>query len=238
MKILVVGDSHTGALNKGLVALVAAGRADLKSQVIVRPLGGGHLLPTPFFEDGGDHAIITEPLYAKNLARIPPDKGFAGVIGLCMPLWPMRVQNQIVWSDFCLMPTQPGRHPVSEAVFRQIVLADQAYVLKLIDLLQRQGTRLIAVSPPGLFRDHGTVRKMPGPAALHMFQAYRTIMVDQLVARAVPIVDIPRQCLDAEGYMESAYRSEDSGDHHHANAAFGALMIDQIVRVVAGLPNV
>lgn len=237
MKVLVVGDSHTGALHKGLMALIATGRSDLKARISVRPLGGGHLLPTPFFEDAGDHAVIVEPLYAKNFHRLPPDDDFKGVIGLCMPLWPMRVQNKIAWSDFSLTADQPQRHPISAAVFRQIVLADQAYVLKLIELLKRQGIRLIAVSAPGLFRDHSTVRTMPDLAALQMFQTYRTIMLDQLAMREVPVVDIPGQCLDDDGYMVSAYRSEDPGDDHHANATFGALMIDQIDKLVSNFPG-
>lgn len=237
MKTLIVGDSHTAALHKGLASLVAAGRSELAARITIRPLGGGHLLPTPFFEDCGDHAAIVAPLYLKNFARLPPDAGFTGVIGLCMPLWPMRVQHKIVWSDHCLAPTLPGRHPISNAVFRQMVLADQAHVLRLIDLFRRQGILVIAVSGPGLFRDHATVRKLPGHSALQMFQTYRAIMLDQLEARKVPTVDIPRQCLDTEGYMTSDFRNEDPDDDHHANAAFGALMIDQIDLLVAGFPD-
>lgn len=230
MKILVTGDSHVGALNRGLMQLSVAGKTDRSVEISILPLGGGHLLPTPFFRDAGDHAEIVEPEYRRNMPRLPPVSPQYDAIVLSMPLWPMRLQHVITWQKFALAEHLKGRKTISHLAFKTLVLQDQKYVLELIDLLNRSGVLVAAIAPPRLFRDHSTLKHLPATQALTCFDTYLQIMRAELEARSVSVIDLPSKCCDAEGFMLQKFRHEDPEDGHHANADFGALMVSGIER--------
>ncbi len=228
MKILITGDSHTGALSHGLLELRTAGQTNSAVDIQIRPLGGGHILPTPFFRDVGSHAEIVDEDYRKLFAFLPPKGMKVDVIGLSMPLWPMRVVHQLVWGGLSLAERLPNRQPISTSVFRQFVLQDQRYVLKLVELLSRAGITVLAISGPGLFRDHHVLREMRAEHVLKVFDAYRAVISEELRRRNIPVIDIPAKCLDDDGFMFGAFRHDDIKDSHHANGAFGALMIQSL----------
>ncbi|MGV8989626.1 MAG: hypothetical protein ACOH2H_25790 [Cypionkella sp.] len=235
MKIFIIGDSHTGALNRGLKLLEAADALKQKDAIRIKSLGGGHTLPTPFFEDAGDHIRMVDPYYKSQISRIPPVPPGINAIGLSMPLFPMRVVYAIAWKKLSLARQMPGRSAVSRAVFRQMVLADQLYVLQFAQALQRLGFPVLSISAPGLFRDHRVLNFMEPDAVLEIFQSGRTIMKEELTKRSLPFIDIPDECLDPEGYMLPKFRHTDLEDEHHANAEFGALMIRQVEDWLGGV---
>ncbi|WP_425102310.1 hypothetical protein [Tropicibacter sp. S64] len=226
MTLLVTGDSHCGPIHRGLLARRAAGEA--LADIRVWPLGGGHLLPTPFFRDAGDHAQITADLYRARIPRLPPEKPPVTALAFSMPLWPMRVIYQLFMKKQALVGFHGDLQPVSQAVFRQIVLAEQAHVLALFALMQRIGLPVAALSGPGLFRDHGLTDYRPAGQILGQAEAYRAVMLAALAERGIPVLDIPAGCRDAEGFMLARYRSETPDDPHHANAAYGALVVAQL----------
>ncbi|KAA8610340.1 hypothetical protein AL036_00185 [Salipiger aestuarii] len=233
MKILITGDSHTGALSQGLAQV----RDGLPGgiDIVVKPLGGGHILPTPFFRDAGTYAQIVDPDYRRNFHRLPPHAINADMIALSAPLWPMRVMHQMVWPRHSIDAAIPGGQPISRAVFRRLVMEDQGQVLALCALLQRVGMPVLAVSPPVMFRDHATLRQMAPEHVRAMFDGYRAIMLEELAARHIPVLDVPPDCVDADGFMRPEYRHENPEDEHHANAAFGALMIRQLAALAPSL---
>ena len=230
MRILITGDSHCGALYRGLVQLQNNKKTSPSVEIVVRPIGGGHLLPTPFFRDAGDHADMTAPLYRRNLSRLPPVAPDFDAVVLSMPLWPMRLLHQMTWGGFSLGEYLANRKTVSHQTFRLMVLEDQKYILKLIELLSRNGIRLAAVSPPRLFRDHPTLKHLPARQAQACFNAYLDTIKAELSARNVAVIELPDRVSDEEGFMLQKYRHEDPEDGHHANADFGALMIAEIDR--------
>lgn len=223
MKILITGDSHTGALSQGVALARAALPEDI--DMVVKPLGGGHILPTAFFRDAGTHALIVDPDYRRNFHRLPPLAIKADLIALSAPLWPMRVMHKLVWPRHGIDEPMPEGQPISRALFRRLVIEDQRQVLALCALLRRVGMPVVAVSPPVMFRDHVTLRHTAPEHVRRLFDGYRAIMLSELAARDIPVLDVPPECLDADGYMHPDYRHENPEDEHHANAAFGALMI-------------
>lgn len=233
MKILITGDSHTAALQRGLKALRAQGALREGVEVSVKPLGGGHVLPTPFWRDAGDHAEIIAPGYRAQFTRLPPqqpaiDVLAPDVLALCMPLWPMRILHRMAGEKLALADRVADHATVSKAVFRQLVLADQQHVLGLIDLFNRIRMPCVALSPPVLFADHKVLARYPAAQALRVFDTYRAIMLAELAARDVPVIDLPPETRQADGFMRPDFRHDDPEDAHHANAAFGALMIRRL----------
>ena len=238
MKILITGDSHTGAIARGLQMLEKEGSSSYGDIVMVKPLGGGHLLPTPFFRDVGSHAEIVDPIYKKHFSQLPPLSLSVDAIGLSMPLWPMRVIHKIVWGHSSLAESLNGRTPISHAVFRQMVLSDQAYVLRLAELLKRLNIPVAAVSGPGLFADHATLRHLNPVHVLGIFNEYREIMLSELRSREISVIDVPSECLGDDGFMRAEFRHEDPEDEHHANADFGAKIIQKIVEWRNGIADI
>ena len=224
MKVLVTGDSHTAALVRGLAALKSAGELDPAVELTVRRLGSGQLLVTPFWRAETDRAELVEPTYRRHMTRLPPEDHL-DAIGLCMPMWPMRVVRRIVSGGNCLVEPEPDRQAISQALFRNVVLRDQRYVLGLFEHLKAIGISTFAVSAPGMFRDHFNPQVMKPAAALGLFQAYRKLMAAELDVRKIPLVDVPSECLDDDGFMRAEFRHPAPGDAHHANTAFGEMMV-------------
>ena len=224
--ILIVGDSHTGALNRALETLQETGKP--RPNVRVRPLGGGHLFPTEFFKDAGTHAEIIDPLFSRSFPRLPPENMTLGAIGLAAPLWPVRVVRELVWKGQGLAGHHGPHQPVSRAVFRQLVLRDQHYVLKLADLLQRNGLPVLAIASPSLFREFPLLKFHDPRDVMAMFEAYREIMFEELAARGIDAIDIPEGTRDSEGFMRPEFHHIEPEDVHHANADYGLLVLDQV----------
>lgn len=233
MRILVVGDSHAGPLKRGWERLRAQGGLQAGVSITVQPVGAAHKLVLPFWQPAGDHARITNPRFRRRLSRIPPPGPRPDAIGLSMPFWSGRVVRQMGRQDLSLHGVGgPGRL-VSNAVFRQMVLADQKEIMALADYLLSLDLRLFVVAPPGYFRDFSDLPRLGPLRLLGLNAAYRAVMRAELAQRAVPVVDVPEACFDRQGFMLSAFRNEDPADTHHGNADFGALMIGQIERWAA-----
>lgn len=236
MKILVTGDSHTGALNLAVRSMNAGGEIPDGISVSVQPVSGGDKLRTEFWRDAGDHAEITVTMKKDiGVKRLPPDPT-TDTVALCMPLWPARVLRPLVAGKHSVAEDIPGRQAISRSMFRRMVLDDQHHVLRLAEFLRDRGVQVIAVSAPGLFRDHYTLRQDEPTRVLTMFQDYRAIMLKELERRKVPVVDIPPECLDDEGFMRSEFRHADPRDEHHANPEFGKLMIRGLLEIASSNP--
>lgn len=228
MKILLTGDSHLAALHHGLKALQAEGRAPAGVSFDLRPLGSAEHSTRPFFEAQPDHLRLTHPAYASRLPRIPPDPGGPyDAIGLSLPLWSLRPVRALVVAGLAPSPAAPLR-PISANAFAASVRGDMQHVLALAEALVARGYRTCAVAPPRLFADHPILRRAPVPLVLSMLDRAQAILLDELARRGVDAVLPPAQCFDDLGLVRPAYRLSDAGDPHHANAAFGALMIHEI----------
>jgi len=228
LNALLIGDSHITALLKAHIAMRKRGELDPDVTIALKRIGGGHILPTPFFVNEGDVARITDPEYVLTFRQLPPKARRFGTIGLSMPLWPLRVMYKLVGEKICIGTGTPGLRPMSHGLFKRMVLEDQRYVIELIEILNRSGTRVLAVAPPALFRDHPILSFHPAHDALRMFSTYQEIMFGVLERHGVHVIKVPGECLDAEGFMLQKFRHPDPEDTHHANAAFGKIMIREI----------
>ncbi|UWR33753.1 hypothetical protein K3759_01250 [Sulfitobacter sp. W027] len=228
MNALLIGDSHITALLQAHRAMQARGELAQDVTIALKRLGGGHILPTPFFSNEGDFAKITNSEYKLAFRQLPPKARRFGTLGLSMPLWPLRVMYQLVAQKISLETSVDGLRPMSLALFERLVLEDQKYVIELIEILHRSGTRVIAVAPPSLFRDHPIMSFHPANDALKMFATYQKIMTTVMERSNVHVIQVPERCLDAEGFMLAKYRHKDPKDSHHANAVFGKIMIREV----------
>jgi len=227
---MITGDSHCGALKHGHTTLVREGQA-LQAEIDVRFLGGGHLLPTYFFEDRGDHAEITEPEYRAQCTRLPPAGEPLDFLGLSGPLHTVRLWYKD-WSAHTpwAVPAGPGKPPLhllSDALVAEIIDDDTREMLRLLEVLQRS-VKVFVVEPPRPFRHHPGLKRHGAERLMALHTRYRAQMVAKLGALGVPIVGIDPDWVDADGYMRPEFRSTRENDPHHGNLEFGRQMILRI----------
>ena len=230
MSVLIIGDSHAGALQRGKELMEAEGRWPTHMNITIRPLGTGSRLRNPFFVDRGDHAEIVNPYYRKLFKRLPvvEETGTSIVYGICAPLHSGRVIRQPDWSRFAPTAVADREAPVSTAMVRRVVLDDQKYVMGLLDILLRAGKKVFVIESPSLFRHHPVLKKTRPEVVMRVDREYRAIIRQELAKRSIPEVSVPSKCFDANGFMLDSFRREK--DPHHGNIQFGELMIGEIIK--------
>ncbi len=98
----------------------------------------------------------------------------------------------------------------------------------MIAHLQHLGQRVFVIAPPGVFRDNRVMTRLGVANALAIYREYTAVMRDALASSDVPVIGVPSECFDDEGFMRIAFRHDDPLDAHHAGAEFGAMMIERI----------
>ncbi len=224
MQVLIVGDSHTGALERGRALLEQQDALPRGVTFRIVPLGTGARMDRPFWQDRGDHAVVVDKHYRQRLARIPPDDPRPDAIGLSMPLWPGRVMRSLLTEGTLPYGIAAQGRVISRALLRRIVEADMVHTMGLARFLQGQGLPVFVVEPPGVFRDYRFAAPGLGPVVA-LQTAVHAIQRAEVAAAGLPVVAVPADAFDGDGVMRESHRHEDPTDLSHANAAFGAMML-------------
>ena len=226
--VMITGDSHTAALYKGQLAVQADGQWPDDIDLVIRPLGGGHLTREPFFVDRGDHAEMTAAEYRRQFERLPLAAGerSPSVYGVSAPLHSVRIWRHADWQSFTPHGAGLPGKPVSTAMVRRIALDDQRYVLELIGILLRTGKRVFVIEAPHPFRHHPALQGTRAELVLYLNRLYRDTIRSELAALGVPVVAVPERCIEG-GFTRQDYAQPN--DPHHGNPLYGRLMIEQVL---------
>lgn len=223
MNVFITGDSHTGALNRGLQSLQERGIA---TSFKVTPLSAGLLMNTPFFEERDGYVEITIADKIRTLPRLPvdPSEGEFGWYGLCAPL---HVQPIVLDRFFYGKVPQP----FTPALLKRLVLDRKKYSINLLVVLKRLGVRVFVVETPRTFPHHP---KLPNDLSRvgEIETRCRDVVFEELARLDVPVVRLPKRALRPDGLMSEEFRHEHEADGHHGNAAYGAMMIEEAQRIL------
>lgn len=238
-KAFITGDSHTGALRRGLDRLAARGWDSHGVDVEVVGMGTGARFIAPFFRDEGTCARIVDPEYQQRVPALPlpGDEraeiayGWSGLFHFA------KVWRDRTWADFRPPFHEGPGAPVSAGLLRSVVLDWFAPQLRLMEILRGTGAQVFVVESPRPFRHHPALARLSPQAAISVDRFCRTLMLGEIERLGVGLVRIPPECLDAEGFMLAEWRSAREGDPHHANAAFGELMMRRVVGYLEGNPD-
>jgi hypothetical protein len=194
----------------------------------MEPMGPGGRLADAFFVDRGNYAEIVEPLYLKHMTRLPPAKGKYDWIGLSSLLNAARVWRPN-WSDFrpWHMSSETGA-AISDSVLRQIIKDDSGQLLRFVDVIRRT-TPVFVIEPPWPFRDQRAVKQNGGAKIMHVHRLYRDYVMKELQDRNVPVVEIDRNWVDADGYTDPKFQR----DPVHGNAMFARAMMERVEAFLA-----
>ena len=235
MNILIIGDSHTGALERGRAQLEAEGALATGVAWRIVPLGLGAQMNKPFWRIAGDRAMVLDAKYRERMAKIPPMKGQTDVIGLQMPLWWGRLIRGL--AEHGVIPygyDAPGRL-MSRAAWRHLIRADMRHTLGLGVFLRDRGMPVFAIEPPTLRRSYRLAHRLGQVTTLALLAEIRDIQRGMLSEAGIPVAWMPQDAVDADGFLSDAYGHEDPADTHHANAAFGKRMLQQALPLAQSL---
>lgn len=232
MRIFVTGDSHTAALKRGLLRLEASGWQPAGVEVTIQGLGNGAHLIKRFFRETGRGARIIEPSFCSSVRDLPfpGPEGKATVYCWSGLFHFAKVWRDRTWATHRLATTQGSAIPVSRGMLRSTILLWFRHQLGLIDAVVRGGGVVMAVESPRPFRHHPAFQQSRPETIAAVDRFCQQVMLAELAKRSIPLVRIPRECLDEDGFMDTRWRSEREADPHHGNEEFGALMLRCICR--------
>lgn len=227
MKLLLTGDSHLGGVRRALIAAQSDLDASTYEGITVRALGRGFLMRSAFFADRGDHAEIVDGEFRRRVERVPPRNGRYEWIGISGPLNTARVWRDSTWSRYKPF-SHAGGIPVSTALLRSVVEADVRRSIEFVQVVGRT-SRVFVIEAPWPFAAHRAVAQSSARTVQFIHQWYREYVMAELQRLQIPVLEIDKDCVDAQGFMKPEFRHETPTDRYHANARFGRVVLDRMI---------
>lgn len=228
-RILITGDSHTGALKRGLELLQTQGQVPEDFAVEVVGLGGGQHMIAPFFEVEHGVARITQPTFLKRFPQLPVPASSRDptVYGWCGLFHFAKAWRDRSWIDFRPSTVAGKTAPVSMGLIQETVTGWFGQQLELLHVIRKSGARVLVIETPRPFRHHWALKRISAEVVAAVDQYCQQIMMVELQDRDIELVRMPADCTDDMGFMDPRWRHEVEADEHHGNEQFGALMIQQ-----------
>ncbi|MGV8988265.1 MAG: hypothetical protein ACOH2H_18495 [Cypionkella sp.] len=234
MTVYVGGNSHCGALKLGMPLVKGADEA-----LTVNAFGGNTLEAEPFSEIRDGRVEFTSRPYAKTLQSFT-GKGYFDsddIWGICQGTHYNRFLKNPLWRGPAAPSAiaTPKQRPISDGVLDAIIEADQAHVRTFIGQLKKTGVPVFAVSCAPVRRDGSAAGLgVPPEVILAISSRARDQFLAWLEAHDIAFVGPPPETMDADGFLLPEYCQgmiEKLGlpDPVHANAAYGALMVQRIM---------
>lgn len=231
MKVLITGDSHTGALASGLQSLRKTSDIPNDPEIYVRPLGNGRHLFEPFFVEKNGVIKFIPSDFQKRFSSFPPPAGY-DAIGLSMSLHPGPHIVSIDWSRFAPLPVAEQEAPVSLGLLETVCKDGVHYMMDFFEALLRKEIDFFVIESPRIFRHHNRLSIIRSEVLSYVDEFQRDIVKKMLDERSIPFVSLSSDMYDAEGFMHSCYRHQSPGDSHHGNVNYGEMMIRRILAFI------
>jgi len=238
MMLRVIGDSHVTALAIGWHYLTAEGvKADF--DISIGCLGSGVYLPSPFFVFDEDGIRWTCEDYAKGFLAVSgretmtrePDVIYA----LCVGFHTGEIVRVPGWREYrpWRVPA-PGLVPVSDGVVREAAKEYSRYVVELYDAVLQLDIPFFVIQAPPFRKEHPCIalEGTRADVAAEVDRLFRETIAEALTARGVRHIPPPPMTMDDQGFLLPEY-AVGGDDPHHANGAYGKLLIMDVLRAAA-----
>jgi len=233
----ICGNSHVGALKLGLDMLEPA----MASGIKVFPFGSALIELAPFSARDGAAVRLTDPEYLAFLKRFTGLQAITGehLWGFCMGTHTAHIYRDTFWaeaepSEIC----RPEVRPVSTGMLNAIIDDEQRQVLEFFGQVKAAGIRFFAVSAPPPRQDHPSFRRgVRRETVAFVDRRARDIFAGKLAAEGIDFILPPDEAATSDGFLKEEYgagfKPNGKFDPHHANAAYGAMMMRKIAAYVA-----
>ncbi len=232
MKFWICGNSHTGALKKGL-EILAPDDLDLT----VFPLGNGHWETTPFSNVKDNMVFLSNAKYAENMLKWTGARRITrkAVWGFCMGTHNARIYRQDFW-----IKAEPShiaedhKRPISQGLLDSVILADQFHIREFLGAVKALGIRSYVISCPPPRDDHPCIGQgVRRETVAAIDQRARSLIREWLNTQGIDFIDYPKETRTPDGFLKEKFQhlwgANGTKDHHHANAEYGALMMKQVL---------
>lgn len=232
MTVFICGNSHVGALKRGLKEL----GADAPRGIEVFALGSAVIELASFSRREGLSVVLTDEEYAANL------KHFAGADaltsdhywGFCMGTHTTRLFRDQTWAT--TVPSaicQAGERPMSSGMLDTIIADELRNVLAFFAQMKLAGIDFFVVAAPPPRADHPCFEDGVRPeTVLHIDHQLRHTFAAKLADQNITFVTPPPEVITPEGFLKPEFevgiKASGKVDRHHANSAYGAIMMQRI----------
>lgn len=231
-EVVVFGDSNTATL----VGVDDPNVDQPKTRVAFRCLAvSGRAFELPFHEGAGPSLRLRVPDEFKHI-RIPDGFDLTNLAGdrvfvFSFGVFPVRLVSSATWRHHAPWRLADGLAPISDGLLREMIWQDAAAPLRFFSDIG--DVRAVAVQAPPPRADHPIIHDLgvrPEIVAA-VDSAYRQVMTEKIERLGIEVVAPPASTWHA-GFLRDDLKSERAGDTHHANRAYGRLMIGEIDRVL------
>ena len=231
-RLLLTGDSHLGALRRGADLLPDPADRD---RMVFWPLGvGGALRACVHAHDAAAQTVTTIASAWRKQVFSPATIRAIGEdvrLVVSLPLNTSRILREHGWKTHAPWQLAMGEFPVSDQVLNAMIDADSRHALAMVCDLARIWPDLLVVEAPRFFARTALRDGLRLEVCAHVDAAYRARVGAALQAAGVAVVGQPAATVDTPGTTRAEFAHENPKDDHHANAAYGALALQDVMRV-------
>lgn len=236
MTIRICGNSHVVALQHG--------HGEVKDQgppLSVFPLGGANFDNTDFSYATAEGVRFNVDLFNDLLMRFAglTHVSTEGLWGFSVGSFFSRIYANSYWRAVAPSAVAlPNHRPLTLAQVEAIVAEDQKYVLQFYKHLQQVGTNFfIIIGPPPPANYSAIGNGVPRDTVISLEKIARRWFLAQLDKMGVRYLDVPPETVDESGFLRPEFKldtkPDGTPDPHHANSAYGALVVQQIFAEIA-----
>lgn len=231
MTTYLSGNSHVVALADGLKA-----RPALQNKFTPFSFGVGTFELEPMSTVHEGHTEFLRPVLRRRLRKVTGEMRFrkGDSWGLVMGTHNARLYGNDIWQTAALAGAWiPGRRPISEGVLQQLIHADQQHIKQLLLDMKSTGVKVFVVACPAPRRDGSAAKRgVPLETIALIDRSARSSFRAFLAEHDIDFVEEPVGATDSAGFLKPEFARQflanGKEDPHHANAAYGALMLDEI----------
>jgi hypothetical protein len=241
-RLLIGGDSHTVAIGRGLKVFTPEA-TDPQLSAAAFKLFEFPKTTAPFFAFDGQRITWTVETMARNWALLSgaedlaPDHLADTTVAMCLGFTTTKFLRRRDWrrnSSWRLRQLKLGL--VSDALIAEMGLDFFRYNIAFFAAGRALGLEMIAIEAPPVRADEQAISNgAPAENILDIDKLVRAAVRAKLEALGVIVLSPPKAAYDKARFLKPDYCKIKENDFHHANEAYGLIVLRQLYDTVGAL---
>lgn len=225
-EVLLVGDSHIGPIRRAFNET-----PERYPWLTFARLGKGGIARTDFFEVDEPASAVRISAPEWNTVVFSRDGGrWPDLVVLSLPINSSRILRGFSWDTQVPWQLKQGddESTLSDALVDGLIDQDSGYATAYAIALAELGLPVAVIEAPRFFEDAPYLNKCRFDVIHHIDTRYRQRVTERLANNGVDVITQPVETIDVRGTTKMDFDNEREGDIHHANAAYGQIVLEQI----------
>ena len=226
--VIITGDSHLGPIRRGL-DLLPEGR---RNRFVFWPLGKGAALRRKC------HAFDAATLTLRTASRVWVDRVFSRetigamgsdtVLAVSLPLNTSRILRDYSWETYAPWHLAQAEFALSDQMVEAMIDGDSIHALNMVRDIAQIWTRTAVIEAPRFFANASYLSRKRLDVIRHVDAAYRDRVRAMLAKAGIDVIPQPAATITDKGMTALSFDHHDPQDDHHANEAYGKLVLEEI----------